>query len=144
MKKMIVLAAALFLVGATSFAADPNEKVRAAFEKTFQNVKDVAWQDLDDKYEASFKQNDITNRVIYDQEGNVVKSIRYYSGSILPIFIQSKLSKQFEGKSVFGVTEVTTDSELSYHIVLEDATNWIHVRSDAYGNLVKEKKLKKA
>lgn len=143
MKKMIVLAAALFFIGTTSFAT-PNEKVLAAFSKTFQNVKDVNWQDVDDKYEASFKQNDISSRVIYDQEGNVVKSIRYYGGSVLPIFIQSKLSKQFEGKNVFGVTEVNTDSELTYHIVLEDATTWTHVRSDVYGNLVKEKKLKKA
>lgn len=143
MKKMIVLAAALFFVSAVSFAS-PNEKVLEAFEKTFQNVKNVAWQDVDDKYEASFTQNDISSRVVYDQEGNVVKSIRYYGGSVLPIFIQSKLNKKFDGQKVFGVTEVTTESELTYHIVLEDATTWTHVRSDVYGNLVKDKKLKKA
>jgi hypothetical protein len=45
---------------------------------------------------------------------------------------------------VFGVTEVNSDSELTYHIILEDATSWLHVRSDVYGSITVEKKLKKA
>lgn len=144
MKKIFIIAVAALFVTATAFAKAPNEKVLAAFEKTFQNAKDVKWNDVDDKYEANFKEGSIINRVVFDQDGNVVRSIRYYGGTTLPIIIQAKLAKKFDGKTVFGVTEVNTDSELTYHIVLEDATSWLHVRSDVYGGLIVEKKLKKA
>ena len=145
MKKIFFIAAASFLFASSSFAADPNEKVLEAFHKTFKQVKDVTWQDLaENRYEANFNQNNITYRVMYDQEGNVVKSIRYYYGQTLPIFIQARLAKKYEGKKVFGVTEVSTESDIEYHIILEDASTWTHVQSDAYGNMFTEKKLKKA
>jgi hypothetical protein len=145
MKKILsIAAAAILFITTSSFASEPNEKVLAAFEKTFQHVKDVNWQDVDGKFEANFSQNNIINRVLYDQDGNVVKSIRYYGATHLPIMIQAKINKKFEGKTIYGVTEVNSDSELSYHIVLEDATTWTHVQSDVYGNLTIDKKLKKA
>ena len=144
MKKIILLVAPVVLFITSSFAADPNQKVLDAFSKTFQQVKNVTWQDVDNRYEANFKENNITFRIMYDQEGNVVKSIRYYFGSTLPIFIQAKLSKKYDGKSVFGVTEITTDTDVIYHIILQDVTNWIHVQSDSYGNMFTEKKLRKA
>ena len=144
MKKIFLIAAAMIAFVSVSFAADPNQKVLDAFHKTFQQVKDVNWQDVDNKYEANFSQNNITFRVMYDEEGNGVKSIRYYFAKTLPIFIQAKLAKKYDGKTVFGVTEISTENELTYYIILEDQTNWIHVQSDAYGNMFTEKKLKKA
>jgi len=144
MKKIFLIAAAV-LIASASFAAGPNQKVLDAFNKTFQHVKDVSWQDIeDDQYEANFSQNNITYRVMYDEEGNVVKSIRYYYGQTLPIFIQAKLAKKYEGKKIFGVTEVTTENEMAYYIVLEDEKTWINVKSDSFGNMFTEKKLKKA
>jgi len=144
MKKILVIAAVVLFSTSASLAAEPSQKVLDAFNKTFQQVKDVSWQDVEDKYEANFSQNNITFRIMYDQDGNVIKSIRYYYEQTLPIFIQAKLAKKYDGKKVFGVTELSTDSELSYYIILEDATNWIHVKSDAFGNMFTEKKLKKA
>jgi len=142
--KKIIIAAAAILFTSVSFAAEPTQKVLDAFKKTFEQAKDVTWQDVDNKYEANFSQNNITFRIMYDQEGNVVKSIRYYYGPTLPIFIQAKLAKKYDGKTVFGVTEISTDSELTYYIILEDKSTWTHVQSDAFGNMYTEKKLKKA
>ena len=144
MKKIIIAAAAAILFTSVSFAAEPTQKVLDAFKKTFEQAKDVTWQDVDNKYEANFSQNNITFRIMYDQDGNVVKSIRYYYGPTLPIFIQAKLAKKYDGKTVFGVTEISTDSELTYYIILEDKSTWTHVQSDAFGNMYTEKKLKKA
>lgn len=144
MKKIIALAAATILFVSASFAANPTQKVLDAFSKTFNQVKDVSWQNVDNNYEANFNQNNITYRVMYDQEGNVVKSIRYYYAQNLPIFIQAKLSKKYDGQKVFGVTELTTENDVIYYIILEDGKTWTHVQSDAYGNMFTEKKLKKA
>ena len=144
MKKILIIAASTLLFASATLAAEPNQKVLQAFSKTFQQVTNVSWQDVDNKYEANFNQNDISYRVIYDQEGNILKSIRYYFGSALPIFIQAKLARKYEGKKVFGVTELASDNELKYFIILEDEKSWTHVQSDAYRNMFTEKKLKKA
>lgn len=146
MKKIISILTAVVFLTFTSFAygSGPNQKVLDAFNKTFQQVKEVSWQEVDNKYEANFTQNNIIFRVQYDEEGNVVKSIRYYYGETLPILIQAKLHKKYEDKTVYGVTEITSESEVTYYIILQDEKNWVHVRSDAYGNMSTEKKLKKA
>ena len=47
-------------------------------------------------------------------------------------------------KKFFGVTEITTESDVTYYIILEDEKTWTHVQSDAFGNMFTEKKLKKA
>lgn len=143
MKKILLIVAA-FVFASASYAFGPTQKVLDAFHKTFQQVKEVNWQNYDNKYEANFSDNNISFRVMYDEEGNVIKSIRYYYGPTLPIFIQAKLAKKYDGKKVFGVTEISTDNELNYYIILEDKNTWTHVQSDAYGNMFTEKKIKKA
>jgi hypothetical protein len=45
---------------------------------------------------------------------------------------------------VFGVTESTTENEVSYHIVLEDEKTWYIVIADNSGALELSKKFKKA
>jgi hypothetical protein len=146
MKKILLIATAVvfFVSSSYAFGGVPNQKVLAAFNKTFQQVKEVSWQELDNNYEANFTQNNIIYRVSYDLEGNVVKSIRYYYGETLPVYIQAKLSKKYEGKTVFGVTEITSENQVTYYIILQDDKNWINVQSDAFGNMFTEKKLKKA
>lgn len=142
MKRFILIAAAALFT--TACFATPNQKVLNAFEKTFGKAEQVTWQDVDENYEATFKQNQISYRVMYDADGVMLKSIRYYKGETLPILVQAKLNKKYQGKSVFGVTEVTTENQIDYYIILEDSNTWTHVHSDAYGNLQTEKKLKKA
>ena len=140
--KQILFAAILFL-GASSFTPVPNEKVLSAFEKTFSQVTDVKWQDIDNNFEASFTQNDIKLRVQYDAEGNVIRSIRYYKAHFLPILIQSKIQKKYTDKKIYAVTEITSPESIGYHIILEDAKTWTNIKSDSYGNLTVENKFTK-
>ncbi len=142
MKKILIAAAFMFSTSILH-ATGPTEKVLESFNKTFQHVSDVTWQEVEDNFEASFTQNEITLRVQYDEQGNIVRSIRYYKGEVLPIFLQSRIQKKFDGKKIFNVTEVTTPHELSYHIILEDEKTWTHVQSDPYGNLSVTKKITK-
>jgi hypothetical protein len=140
--KQILLAAALF-VSTTSFTEDPNEKVLDAFERTFSQATDVKWTEVNDNFEANFSQADIKLKVQYDADGNMMRSIRYYKGKVLPIFIQSRVQKKFPEKTIHSVTEITTPESISYHIILEDDKNWMNVQSDVYGNITVEKKYTK-
>lgn len=140
--KQILLAAALF-ISTTSFTEDPNEKVLDAFERTFSQATDVKWTEVNDNFEANFSQADIKLKVQYDADGNMMRSIRYYKGKVLPIFIQSRVQKKFPEKTIHSVTEITTPESISYHIILEDDKNWMNVQSDVYGNITVEKKYTK-
>lgn len=145
MKKLIICLCLFTAIGA--MAAEPpevNEKVLKAFNETFMKATDVVWHEMQNSYEASFKQSEIVTRAIYDTEGNLLRTTRYYAVEHLPINILSKLKKKYEGKSVFGVTESTTENEVSYHIVLEDEKTWYIVIADNSGALELSKKFKKA
>lgn len=149
MKKMILLAAGAMLLVSTSFAKvdpdreDVNEKVLKVFETTFPVVTDVKWKEYTDYYSASFKQNGIQTEVRYDKEGNFISSLRYYKEERLPLSILTQIKKKFSNKSVFGVTELTTGTDVAYFITLEDQKSWVVVKADQSGNLQIQDKFRK-
>jgi hypothetical protein len=143
MKKLMIAASAL-LFSLAVWAAGPNEKVLESFRKTFTNASDIVWNEVDDRFEVKFLHNSISTRVSYDQDGNILRTVRYYFEESLPILIRMKVQNKFKGLKVYGVTESTADGEVSYHIVLHDETNWVIVDSDAYGYIKVDKKFKKA
>jgi hypothetical protein len=146
MKKLLLcLTTAIFSL--TVFAASPtnvNEKVLKAFNASFKDAQQVIWEEYSDMYEVKFVHNQIRSRVTYDVNGNILKTMRYYYGDQLPLFIQGRLKEKFPGKQVFGVTEVATPDQVNYHIVLEDAKHWTIVICDALGYMMVDKKYNKA
>ncbi|HEY9362460.1 MAG TPA: hypothetical protein VIQ00_04310 [Chitinophagaceae bacterium] len=144
MKKLLV--AAVLLISVASYATPPeiSEKVLKAFKETFKQAKDVTWDEFDDFYAVKFTNQNIDTRIRYDKEGNVVQTIRYYFEQQLPPFIQCKLKNKYGDKTVFGVTEMRTESEMSYYIILQDAKYWITIKSDELGNMQVHEKMKKA
>lgn len=141
-----ILLAALVSVSLLSFtdAPDVDGKVLDAFNKTFPDVQDVSWSTTTQSYEVKFKLNEISTRITYDKKGNAVQTLRYYSGSQLPILVLTKVAAKYADKKIFGVTEVTTQDATSYHIILEDQKNWVHITSDALGNTDVQERFKKA
>jgi hypothetical protein len=143
MKKVMIAASAL-LFSLAVWAAEPNEKVLESFRSTFKNVSDIVWNEVDGRFEVKFLHNSISTRVSYDQQGNILMTVRHYYEESLPILIRMKVQNKFKDMKVYGVTETTADGEVSYHIILHDKTNWVIVDSDAYGYIKVDKKYKKA
>lgn len=145
--KKIFLTAFVVAFALLSFAATPsevNEKVLAAFSKTFKDANNVVWHEFADYYEVRFVQNAIDTRVRYDLKGNILESVRYYHEESLPLFIKSKLHTKYPDKKIFGVTELTKEGELNYYIVLEDEKCWTTINSDYFGNTSVYQKFKKS
>ena len=145
MKKLIICLCLFAAMGAV--AAEPpevNEKVLKAFKETFVRATDVVWHEMQNTYEAHFTQSQIVTRAMYDTEGNLLRTTRYYSEEHLPINILSKLKKKYPGKSVYGITESSSEDAVSYHITLEDEKNWYIVIADNWGSFELSKKFKKA
>jgi hypothetical protein len=145
MKKLIILTA-LFAALSTKASSPPEvtEKVLKAFSETFIKATDIVWHEVKNLYEASFKQSDIISRAIYDKEGNLLRTTRYYSQENLPINILTKLQKRYAGKSIYGVTELSTEDQVYYHITMQDEKNWYIIKADNWGSLELEQKYKKA
>jgi hypothetical protein len=148
---LIALSAGVFANGTLSGPASDgartytiSDKLLQAFKQAFPDAQQVKWAEMEDKYMVNFKQGEILTKIEYDKEGNFLNSIRYYSEKNLPVNLLVRLQKKYTDKKVFGVTEVTSDNVVEYFIKLEDANNWITVKSNGDGNMQVVEKYKKA
>lgn len=137
----------LLLIGAVSvaFATPPvSEKVMKQFKVAFPTVEDARWFENNDHFDVYFEKEETKYNIRYDRNGKIVSTRNYYPGTKLCPFIKSKVTEKFAGKSIFGVTEITTCNEMYYVVVLEDEDNWTNIHADAIGQLTVLEKLKKA
>ena len=146
MKKLILAAALLVSIAAVASGspAEVNEKVLKAFKETFANAKDVVWNEYENYYQANFKLDEIQVRAQYDENGSLLRTMRYYGEKFLLPNIVSRLKKKYGSKEVFGVTEITTDNEVNFVVTLRDEKNWYIIKSDAYANFEQTDKFKRA
>lgn len=147
MKKVIYLAFLLTGFVATAAATPPseiNEKVLKAFNETFSAAQDVSWQEYKDYSQASFVVDKIQVRAQYAEDGRLLRTIRYYSERELLPSVVAKLKKKYAGKEIAGVTESSSEEEVSFVINIKDENNWYIVKSDVYGNLQQTEKFKRA
>jgi len=144
--KKILLASLLFaaVIAQAATPPDVNEKILKAFKQTFIYAEDVVWQEKDNSYQVNFWQGEINIRARYDEQGKLLGTIRYYYEKQLPPSVLAKVKNKYSGKTIFGVTEVSSDEELNYFITLRDDKNWYTVKSDAFGNLQQTDKFKRA
>lgn len=149
MKKLLVLIAVVGL-GFQSFAYDPvNEKLIESFKTSFPKAGQVHWQETSKNFIVTFVEADTRSRAYYNKDGDLMQLIRYYKNAQAPFVVLHAIQTQFNGKKIFGVTEVTTTDarknvETAYYVKLEDERNWTTVKVDVYGNAVVTQKFRKS
>lgn len=143
MKKIFFLCLFTALTTFTVVALPGNEvpqKVKATFYQQYPRVKKAVFYNHGNSYEAYFKKDEnILVRVYYDLKGKIGHTITYYSGGDLNPFIKTKLKKEYDGKSVYGVTEYQSKSDHYYQITLQDDARWYFVYLDNNGSVYAEK-----
>ena len=146
MKKVLVFAALLITLFASAAPAPTgvSERILKAFKETFKYAKDITWHEYQDYYQVTFKQDAVQFRAQYADDGSLVKMIRYYNEDQLMPNIVAKLKRKYAGKEIFGITETTSDDEVTFVINLKDEENWYIVKSDVFGNLQQTEKFKRA
>jgi len=144
MKKIFVL---LLMISAASFSfANPpvNEKVLKVFHDVFPAIENAKWYENENYYEVYFDNNDVKCRIRYDLNGKVLSTTRYYLEKSMVPFLRAKVAQKYPGKKVFGITEINSEEQLIYEVVLEDSKHWYTVQSDAIGQMSVTQKLQKA
>jgi hypothetical protein len=147
MKKIIFLCFISIIASTGTFAiSGPGapEKIKELFYHEFPQIKNPVFFDSGDSYEVFFKKdNNVTERVFLNLNGEITRTIEYYKENGLEPFIREKINKKYQGKTIFGISEVRSNSEHFYRIVLQDNKNWFIVKSNATGSTVIERKLDK-
>lgn len=146
MKQLFLLAVLLtgLAANAATSPTEISEKIKKAFSETFTNAQDVVWHEYESYAQANFRQDEMQVRAQYDADGKLIKTIRYYGEKQLLPNIVCKLKKRYAGKEIGGVTETTSDEDVSFVVNLKDDKNWYIVKSDVYGNLQQVEKYKRA
>lgn len=145
MKRLISLFYSL-AIGATSLAypeRNVNDKLLQSFKESFPKAEQVSWKELPETYVVNFVEDGIRNAIIYEKDGTFKSSTRYYQEQNLPYYLLVNIRKRFPDKKIFGVTEISSISEIEYYIKMEDAAVWTTIKMDSEGNLVLVEKLKK-
>ncbi|MEO8822774.1 MAG: hypothetical protein ABI366_04305 [Ginsengibacter sp.] len=151
MKKLIILLFAA--IGSTTIFAttvpkvepDGLAKIERIFHHDFPEVNNSSITKAGNFYIVSFKKeaNQSLCKVFYDKNGNTVQTIRYYEGDKLAPFIRSKIRSKYEGKSIFMVTEVASENEHYYEVMLQDAQSLWVVHAIDDGTMYIQKKFKR-
>jgi|SRR5688572_26191164 len=147
MKRIIYLAFLLtgFVATAAPAPADEiNEKVLKAFSETFTSAQNVTWHEYEDYTQANFEVDKIQVRAQYAEDGKLLRTIRYYGEKELLPNIVVRLKKKYHGKEITGVTESTSEDDVSFVVNIRDENHWYIVKTDIYGNLQQTEKFKRA
>ena len=144
--KKILMFSAFVLAAAGTFANAPSEvseKVLKAFRETFTEARQISWQESNDNYTVRFMQKEVRYIVYYSRDGVITNSMRFYRPDLLPVNILKEIKNNYKSRTIYGVTEITSDGEIAYFVKMEDSKYWYTVRFSAYGNSEPYEKFRK-
>jgi hypothetical protein len=124
-------------------AGSASEKLLYSFLNTFPLAEHAKWTEDTKGYFVSFTQAGILSKVAYDLQGDFIYALRYYKEENLPLAILLEMREKFTGKKIFGVTELSTPTNTTYYLKLEDAKNWYTVQVTTSGDVTIKNSLKK-
>ena len=140
MKWILVL---FIIIGAvTANAAPVPEKVLLAFSHLFPNASNIKWTESGIAFSVRFKTETYIADFEFDQEGRIMKTVRYYDERQLSPFLIARLNRMFPSYHINNVTETTEADSIQYIITLDNGSNFYIVDSDASFYITVERKLK--
>ena len=107
-----------------------DERIVHSFSILFPSAKNIKWNETAEAYVVHFTEAGIRSRIVYDKTSTLFYFTRYYMGENLPYSIQIKLKRDYPGKDVVGVTEISRYSSsgkalhVEYFVSLQDK-HWL-------------------
>jgi hypothetical protein len=133
--KKAVLAIAIMMLS-LSAAASPGEPLIRLFNNTFPDAKDIRWMEEKEYHIVSFTLNNTLYRIWYDKKDRFVYSLRYCQENELPMPVLLAIKKKHRDKQIKGVTEITTQQDVTYELILSDNNKWYVAHITAYGEIL--------
>ena len=145
--KTLALLCLISIVTSRSVLAMPGpgvpDTIQKLFHEEFPSIENPVFFRAAGIYIVYFKtgQNS-SQRVFYNLDAEVIKTVKYYTESKLEPFIYEKIKRKYKGKTIIGITETQTDSDHFYEIILQGDKTWCVDKSDTYGLMQVEKRFK--
>jgi hypothetical protein len=142
----IVFSTSIFAAIPPSSSPGKTAKILKLFHLDFPEITNAQISSLGNYYMVHFKneENKSTCNLYYDTNGNVLETIRYYSGEELAPFLRTKIMTNYEGKTISSVAEVSNINEHYYQIILEDSKSLFIIKADDNGPIYLIKKFVRA
>jgi hypothetical protein len=145
MKKYLSLFYFLF-IGFSSIASSPgniDEKLVQTFRESYPNAIEVNWKEFPQAFAVYFAEEKVRANIIFKKDGSFVSSTRYYGEEYLPYYLVASIKSKFPEKKIYGVTEISSPSDIAYYIKLEDEGTWMTIKLDSDGSLKVIEKFRK-
>ncbi len=133
--KTIIICLAMLFAGSAYAGPDTYKTVLKNFNETFPEAQNIKWYNGTNYYEVSFIDKTIPERVYYDQDGKVIRTIRYYDETKLNPFISQKIKEKFRNKSIKSITELQEDDGILYQVILQDNKHLYVVNCNSSGEM---------
>ena len=134
MKKSILMWAMMLTMGLTSAFANNEETISqramSSFKKEFTQAQDVKWESTKDFVKATFKMNDQVMFAYYSPTGDLMAVTRNIVSGQLPINLLSDLKKNYSAYWITDLFEVSSSSDASYYVTLQDADSRVVLKSN--------------
>ncbi|MBZ4191458.1 hypothetical protein [Niabella beijingensis] len=144
MKKLVLIAAAFIVLQANAVNDNPiNEKVKKTFEMVFAKAENVQWRTDNERNEASFSLGNTKVRAVIDNNGQLIRTIRYYGEDGLPAAIRYSLKKKYENKAIINVSELSENDGVVYYVTLKDEKHMITTVMNSTGEVIRSQKYKR-
>jgi hypothetical protein len=130
MKKIILTLAIAFSTFAV-FATETkvNTAVLDKFNSEFAGAAEVNWTSGAGFYKASFVYNTQRVTAFYSFEGEMLGLARNISSLDLPMNLQTSLKKEYGGRWITELFELSNEEGTSYYITLEQADSKVILKS---------------
>jgi hypothetical protein len=83
-----------------------NAKAAKNFKRKFDTDAQVQWFRANNLILATYKENDITTRITYNNNGSWMRTMNSYDASLLPKHIARRVNKTYKGYTITWVDEV--------------------------------------
>jgi hypothetical protein len=130
--KKIILTIAIAVSSLFVFANETNvnSAVMNAFNSEFSSATEVKWTSATNFYKASFVFNEQHLTVFYSFEGKMLGVAKNISSLDLPMSLQASLKKEFGGRWITELFELSGEEGTSYYITLEQADSKVILKSE--------------
>ncbi len=145
MKKVFAMLFAVVIAAAAWASPSPveNEKVLAAFEKQFNEAKDVSWTQNNGYYLASFKLNNEYMLAWYTADGEVEAVHRSIQLKQMTFLASEAVTALAKGNQILNIAEISKQGELFYLVKTDEPKHFAVYKVSASGDYSKISKTKK-
>jgi len=96
----------LFNIGIESIS----KKVLKHFNREFNNPPGVKWEQVGDKFLATFLSGETTTKILFDEKGRLIYTINYSSGKLLPFGIKKLVNRKYKTYQITSVAKINEDN----------------------------------